>query len=114
MHAPRCNSLPATPPLSALALLESSEWLAADGRAWRFAALHPARAGIVADVVTARVLVLFPNAWDRVQFADAKYTGEIEFVFHGDDLFTFPGTQGSRNQKSAASTPREGRPLAAA
>ena len=37
------------------------------------------------------VLVLFPNAWDRVQFGHDKYRGEIEFLFHGEDLFSFPG-----------------------
>lgn len=39
-----------------------------------------------------KILVLFPNAWDRVQFGHAKYTGEFEFIYHGDDLFHFPGT----------------------
>ncbi len=39
-----------------------------------------------------RVLVLFPNAWDHVRFGHEKYRGEIELIFHGDDLFKFPGT----------------------
>ena len=39
-----------------------------------------------------KVLVLFPNAWDREQFGHAKYEGQYEFVYHGDDLFHFPGT----------------------
>ena len=38
-----------------------------------------------------RVLVLFANAWDRRQFDDPKYAGEVEFIFEGEDLFKFPG-----------------------
>src|SRR6266498_2481557 len=40
----------------------------------------------------ARVLVLFPNAWDRVQFGKAKYEKTHAFTFEGDDFFKFPGT----------------------
>lgn len=39
-----------------------------------------------------KVLVLFPSAWDRVRFEHPKYRNNIEFIFHGDDLFKFPGT----------------------
>lgn len=38
-----------------------------------------------------RVLVLFPNAWDREQFGHPKYAGRIEFSYFGEDLFSFPG-----------------------
>ena len=38
-----------------------------------------------------RVLVLFPSAWDRERLAPETYP-DVEFVFHGDDLFKFPGT----------------------
>jgi hypothetical protein len=41
--------------------------------------------------VARRVLVLFPNAWDREAFANPKYEGTFEFLFHGTDLFSFPG-----------------------
>jgi len=41
--------------------------------------------------VKKRVLVLFPNAWDRVQFGKSKYS-EYDFAFEGDDFFKFPGT----------------------
>jgi len=39
-----------------------------------------------------KVLVLFANPWDLVQFGHSKYEGELEFVYRGDDLFHFPGT----------------------
>ncbi len=39
-----------------------------------------------------KILVLFPNAWDRVQFGLPKYEGTFEFIYRGDDLFHFPGT----------------------
>src|SRR5262245_56047003 len=42
--------------------------------------------------VLSRILVLFPNAWDRERFAHPKYEPEHEVVYHGDDLFKFPGT----------------------
>jgi len=38
------------------------------------------------------ILVLFPNAWDRDALAHPKYKGEVVFHFHGNDLFSFPGT----------------------
>lgn len=40
----------------------------------------------------ARVLVLFPNAWDRVQFGKPKYEATHSFTYEGDDFFKFPGT----------------------
>lgn len=40
----------------------------------------------------ARVLVLFPNAWDRVQFGKPKYADSHAFTYEGDDFFKFPGT----------------------
>jgi hypothetical protein len=40
----------------------------------------------------ARVAVLFPNAWDLRQLALPKYQGVCEFVYQGDDLFSFPGS----------------------
>lgn len=43
-------------------------------------------------MATARVLVLFPNAWDRVQFGKPKYEGTHAFTYEGDDFFHFPGT----------------------
>ena len=39
-----------------------------------------------------KVLVLFPNAWDRVRFDDPRYEGQLEIIYRGDDLFHFPGT----------------------
>jgi hypothetical protein len=39
---------------------------------------------------TPRVLVLYANAWDRLQLGRDVYRGKIEFSFLGDDLFTFP------------------------
>lgn len=35
-----------------------------------------------------RFLVLFPNAWDRAQFARCE---GIDFIYRGADLFSFPG-----------------------
>jgi hypothetical protein len=43
-------------------------------------------------MAAARVLVLFPNAWDRVQLGKPKYRGAYEFTYEGDDFFKFPGT----------------------
>jgi hypothetical protein len=43
-------------------------------------------------MAAARVLVLFPNAWDRVQFGKARYQGTHTFIYEGDDFFQFPGT----------------------
>src|SRR5512140_3059743 len=38
-----------------------------------------------------RVLVLFPDEWDRVAAADPRYRDRYQFVFEGFDLFSFPG-----------------------
>lgn len=38
-----------------------------------------------------KVLVLFPNDWDRGELRRSKYAGEYEFVFEGQDFFHFPG-----------------------
>src|SRR5215475_11846246 len=40
----------------------------------------------------ARVLVLFPNAWDRVQLGKPKYRDGYDFIFEGNDLFKLPST----------------------
>lgn len=40
--------------------------------------------------MTRRILVLFPDEWDRAAAADARYRGRFEFVFEGFDLFRFP------------------------
>ena len=37
-----------------------------------------------------KVLVLFPNEWDRVELAATRYRHRYEFVFEGFDLFRFP------------------------
>src|SRR5512139_1870355 len=38
-----------------------------------------------------RILILFPDEWDRVAAADPRYRGRFEFAFEGFDLFRFPG-----------------------
>ena len=38
-----------------------------------------------------RVLVLFPNDWDRGELAREKYASDFEFIFEGRDLFKLPG-----------------------
>lgn len=38
-----------------------------------------------------RILVLFPNDWDRGELGRAKYRGEYEFIFEGGELFQLPG-----------------------
>ncbi len=38
-----------------------------------------------------KILVLFPNDWDRDELRRAKYAGQYEFLFEGADLFKFPG-----------------------
>ncbi len=38
-----------------------------------------------------KVLVLFPNDWDKAEFAKDKYLGEYIFLFKGPNLFQFPG-----------------------
>ena len=40
--------------------------------------------------MTRRVLVLFPDEWDRAAARDPRYAGRYEFVFEGFDLFSFP------------------------
>jgi hypothetical protein len=40
--------------------------------------------------VTRRVLVLFPDEWDRAAAADPRYRGRYEFLYEGFDLFRFP------------------------
>lgn len=37
-----------------------------------------------------RILVLFPDEWDRVAAEDPRYRGRFEFLFEGFDLFRFP------------------------
>ena len=39
-----------------------------------------------------KILVLFPNEWDRSELGAARYAGCYEFLYHGDNLFRFPGT----------------------
>jgi hypothetical protein len=38
-----------------------------------------------------RILVLFPNDWDRDELARPKYRDRYEFIFEGRDFFKFPG-----------------------
>ncbi len=38
-----------------------------------------------------RVLVLFPNDWDKTEFSKEKYRREHTFIHYGPDLFKFPG-----------------------
>ncbi len=40
--------------------------------------------------MTRRVLVLFPDEWDRAAAADPRYRGRYEFFYEGFDLFRFP------------------------
>ena len=37
-----------------------------------------------------RILVLFPDEWDRAAARDPRYRGRFEFFFEGFDLFSFP------------------------
>ena len=37
-----------------------------------------------------RILVLFPNEWDYLEFGSARYRGRYEFRYAGFDLFKFP------------------------
>src|SRR5471032_850795 len=37
-----------------------------------------------------RILVLFPDEWDRAAALDKRYRGRYEFFFEGFDLFSFP------------------------
>ena len=40
--------------------------------------------------MTRRILVLFPDEWDRAAVRDPRYRGRFEFHFEGFDLFRFP------------------------
>ena len=40
--------------------------------------------------MTSRILVLFPDEWDRAAARDPRYAGRYEFFFEGFDLFSFP------------------------
>ncbi len=40
--------------------------------------------------MTRRILVLFPDEWDRAAAREARYRGRFEFAFEGFDLFRFP------------------------
>src|SRR5258708_32291302 len=37
-----------------------------------------------------RILVLFPDEWDRAAAADPRYRERYEFFYEGFDLFSFP------------------------
>ena len=37
-----------------------------------------------------RILMLFPDEWDRAAAHDPRYRGRYEFLFEGFDLFSFP------------------------
>lgn len=41
--------------------------------------------------MTRRILVLFPDEWDREAARDPRHRGRFEFAFAGFDLFSFPG-----------------------
>ena len=40
--------------------------------------------------MTRRILILFPDEWDRAAARDPRYAGRIEFIHEGFDLFSFP------------------------
>ena len=40
--------------------------------------------------MTRRVLILFPDEWDRAAAADPRFRARYEFLFEGFDLFSFP------------------------
>lgn len=40
--------------------------------------------------MTRRILVLFPDEWDRAAARDPRYRGRLEFFHEGFDLFRFP------------------------
>jgi hypothetical protein len=44
----------------------------------------------MAQTMTKRILVLFPDEWDRAAACDPRLAGRYEFVFEGFDLFRFP------------------------
>lgn len=37
-----------------------------------------------------KILVLFPNEWDREELGRPRYQGRYRFLFEGFDLFRFP------------------------
>lgn len=37
-----------------------------------------------------KILVLFPNDWDRDQWSQSKYKEDFEFIFYGKEFFSFP------------------------
>lgn len=41
-------------------------------------------------IMKTRVLVLFPNSWDRGRFANQRYSDQYEFFYLGLDFFSFP------------------------
>jgi hypothetical protein len=40
--------------------------------------------------MTRRILVLFPDEWDRAAACDSRYRDRFEFFYEGFDLFSFP------------------------
>src|SRR5258707_5076111 len=40
--------------------------------------------------MTRRILVLFPDEWDRAAARDPRYRDRFEFFYEGFDLFSFP------------------------
>jgi hypothetical protein len=40
--------------------------------------------------MTRRILVLFPDEWDRAATRDPRHRGRLEFIHEGFDLFSFP------------------------
>ncbi len=40
--------------------------------------------------MTRRILVLFPDEWDKAVARDPRHAGRFEFLFEGFDLFSFP------------------------
>lgn len=43
------------------------------------------------EVMKRRILVLFPDEWDRAAAAEPRFRDRFEFLFEGFDLFSFPG-----------------------
>ena len=37
-----------------------------------------------------KILVLFPNDWDKAEFSKEKYQSEYTFIYEGPNLFKFP------------------------
>ena len=44
----------------------------------------------MAQAMTKRILVLFPDEWDRTAASDPRYRDRYQFLFEGFDLFRFP------------------------